>query len=333
MMLCVECGKREAKYDNLCEVCFLKKVRFTYLPPYMSITQCPHCGAIKFKGDWKRMSREDMFRELILRNVEFLHHYDSFTLEIEERESRGGAALHTIFKVRYKDLEVKEEHFSTVSINYESCTRCNRYFGNYFEAILQLRGMREGEEEMVKEFAYSRIEHYSQKNEKLFLTKEERRKEGIDLYLSDKREAKKIAKEICEKYGATLKESPQIAGRKDGHDVYRVTYSVRLPEYREGDVVNIDETPYLVEHVSRNMISLLSLKDGRKKRMDVRRHRVGRVVKKEDLEEAIVVYSQGANIQLLDKNYRIIEAKTPFFHHNGDKVKIVRIEGEVFILP
>lgn len=332
-MLCVECGKREAKYDNLCEVCFLKKVKFTYLPSYISITQCPHCGAIKFKGEWKRMSREDMLRELILRNVKFLHHYDSFTLEIEEEESRREATLHVIFNIRYKDLEVKEEHFSNVKINYESCTRCNRYFGNYFEAILQLRGMREGEEEIVKEFAYSRIEHYSQKNENLFLTKEERRKEGIDLYLSDKREAKKIAKEICEKYGATLKESPQIVGRKDGQDVYRVTYSVRLPEYREGDVVNVDEIPYLVEHVSRNMISLLSLKDGKRKRMDVRRHRVGRVVKKEDLEEAIVVYSEGMNIQLMDKDYRIIETKTPFFHRNGDKVRIVRIGGEVFILP
>ncbi len=332
-MLCVECGKREAKYDNLCEVCFLKKVRFTHLPPHLSVTQCPHCGAVKFRGEWKRLDRDEMLRELIRRNVELLHEYDSFDFEIESRDNDGELELHVIFEIRYRDLKVKEEHFLTVGINYESCTRCNRYFGNYFEAILQLRGMREGEEEMIKEFAYSRIEHYARKNENLFLTKEERRREGIDLYLSDKREAKKIAREICDKYGAALKESPQIAGRKDGHDVYRVTYSVRLPDYRVGDVVAVEGSVYLVEQVTRTMVSLLSLRDGRKKTVDTRRHKVERLLKRSELEDAIVIYSRDWEIQLMDREYRTIEAKTPFPHHSGEKIKIARVNGEVFVLP
>ncbi len=333
-MLCVECGKREAKYDNLCEVCFLKKVKFTQLPPHLSVTQCPHCGAIKFKGEWLRMDREDMLHQLVMRNVDILHEYDSIDVKIdaEELDTRE-IKLHVVFSIRYRDLQIKEEHFSTVTINYESCTRCNRYFGNYFEAILQLRGMREGEEEMVKEFAYSRIEHYSLKNKNLFLTKEEKKKEGVDLYLSDKREAKKIAREICDKYGATLKESPQLAGRKDGHDVYRVTYSVRLPEYRVGDIVRVEDGIYLVERVSKTMVSLLSLRDARKKTVDTKKHKVIPVLRNDGLEEALVIYSQGDNVQIMDENYRTLEVKTPFPHSNGEKVKIARVEGEVFILP
>jgi len=332
-MLCVECGKREAKYDNLCEECFLKKVKFTHLPRHMEITQCPHCGAVKFRGEWKRLDRKEMFHELVMRNLTVLHEYDAIDVDIKEREERGVIHLDVKFHIRFKDLKIIEEHFCEVTINYESCTRCNRYFGNYFEAILQLRGMREGEREKVREFAYSRIEYYAEKNENLFVTKEEEKKEGVDLYLSDKREAKKVARDICDRYGASLKESPQLAGRKDGHDVYRVTYAVRLPDYRSGDVVQIDNIFYLVEKVSRSMLFLLSLKDGRRKHVDTKRHKIERIIPQNELEEAMVIYSHSDYLQLMDKDYNILEVKSPFKHPNGSKIKIARINGEVLVLP
>jgi nonsense-mediated mRNA decay protein 3 len=248
-MLCLECGKREAKYEGLCEVCFLKKVKFTKLPPHMEIVRCPHCGAVKFKGEWKRLDEDEIIKELIERNFEVLHDYDSINFEFETSQYEGDLNLHVVFHINYKDLKVDEEHYSIDHIKYESCPRCNRFFGNYLEAILQIRGLREGELQGVINYAHERLEHYAQKNEDLFITKEEEKHGGWDIYISDKKEAKKVAEELCRRYGATLKESPHIVGRKDGKDVYRMTYSVRLPDYRVGDVVEIEKSENYAEFI------------------------------------------------------------------------------------
>ena len=332
-MLCVECGKKEAKYENLCEDCFLEKVRFTSLPQHIEITVCPHCGAVKFKGEWLRMEERDALVEAVRRNIEVLHDNDAMDISLDYRYTQREYELNIVIRVRYSDFSVEEYHHSVVHLNYESCTRCNRYFGNYFEAIIQIRGAREGEIGELVNYAKSRIEHYSRKNENLFLTKEERRREGWDLYISDKREARKIAREMCEKYGAMLKESPQIAGRKDGNDIYRVTYSVRLPEYRVGDILKVENEYYLLLEILGNYLKLRSLKDGRYKRVDIRKHRVSTVVKNKELEDAMIVYSSGLEAQIMDSHYLTFDVKLPYPVSAGERVKIARIGEDIYVVP
>jgi nonsense-mediated mRNA decay protein 3 len=332
-MLCVECGKREAKYENLCEECFLKKVKFTDLPKHMEVVICPHCGAVKFRGEWRRLNREEMLRELIERNLDTLHEYDSLAVEFSEREGNKNLEVDVRIHIKYRDLKIIEEHYSEVSIKYESCPRCNRYFGNYFEAILQIRGVREGELEEIVNFAHSRLDYYAQKNENLFITKEEGKHEGWDIYISDKKEAKKVADEISKRYGATVKASPHIVGRKDGRDVYRMTYSVRLPEYREGDIVEVEGDYYVIRHVSGTYLKLRSLREDREKNVDVKRHRVRVIRRGDDLEEAMVIYPRDDEVQIMDGDYKTLDAKTTTTLKSGDKVKIVRINGVVYVVP
>ncbi len=331
-MLCIECGKREAKYEGLCEECFLKKVKFTDLPGHMEIVRCPHCGAVKFKGEWKRMEEDDIIRELIERNMDVLHDCDSIHFDFNVREENDGKLVDVLFHIKYEDLEVDEEHVSEVVVKYESCPRCNRYFGNYFEAILQIRGLRDGELHDIVNFAHERLAFYAQKNENLFITKEEGKHGGWDIYISDKREAKKVADEMCRKYGATLKSSPHIVGRKDGKDVYRMTYSVRLPEYREGDVVEMQSKYYLVEHVSGHYVKMISLDDGKEKSVDVRKHEIRVIKKRDELEEAMVIFSQGNEVQVMDGDYRTLEAISYRKHRAGERVKIIRTENMVYVI-
>ncbi|AGB05329.1 NMD protein affecting ribosome stability and mRNA decay [Aciduliprofundum sp. MAR08-339] len=331
-MLCIECGKREAKYEGLCEECFLKKVKFTDLPGHMEIVRCPHCGAVKFKGEWRRMEEDDIIRELIERNMDVLHDCDSIHFDFNVREENDGKLVDVLFHIKYEDLEVDEEHVSEVLVKYESCPRCNRYFGNYFEAILQIRGLRDGELHDIVNFAHERLAFYAQKNENLFITKEEGKHGGWDIYISDKREAKKVADEMCRKYGATLKSSPHIVGRKDGKDVYRMTYSVRLPEYREGDVVEMQSKYYLVEHVSSHYVKMISLDDGKEKSVDVRKHEIRVIKKRDELEEAMVIFSQGNEVQVMDGDYRTLEAISYRKHRSGERVKIIRTENMVYVI-
>ncbi len=332
-MLCIECGKREAKYDGLCEECFLKKVRFIDLPTHLDIVICPHCGAIKMGGVWKNLEMDKAIKGILMKNIKFLHDYDDYNLEMKYTKKDGEFDVEVHFKIRYKDLKVLETKTINFTVKHESCPKCNRYFGNYFEAIIQLRGMEENEIEEIREFLHRRMEHYSKRNSNLFINREEEKKEGWNFYISDKKEAKKIAKDICNRYGGTLKESPQIAGRKDGRDVYRVTYSVRLPEYREGDIVSIEENYYLIHEISGSFIKGISLRTGKWKMFDSKKHRVELVKKKENLKSAQVIYARDNEIQIMDEEYKMEDIKTPFSVRNGDKIKIVKINGTIYIVP
>ncbi len=332
-MLCVECGKREAKYEGLCEECFLKKVKFVDIPQHMEVVRCPHCGAVRFKGEWKRLEEDEIIRELINRNLLVLHDYDALSYNFDMIEEDGEFQLTVHFHIRYVDMKVEEEIYSRVNVKYESCPRCNRFFGNYFEAILQIRGLRDGELQDVVSYAHERIAFYAEKNENLFVTKEGEKHGGWDIYISDKREAKKVADEMARKYGATVKASPHIVGRKDGRDVYRVTYSVRLPDYRQGDVVEVEGRYYGVSHISGHFLKLVSLDNGSEKTVDVRRHSVKVVGRRDELEDAMVVFFQGDEVQLMDENYSTLVAKTWKAYTSGEKVKIIRIEGTVYVVP
>ncbi len=332
-MLCLECGKREAKYEGLCEECFLKKVKFTQIPQYLELVMCPHCHAIKLGAHWEHMPVEEALKKIIEKNISLEHDCDSYSFSLKHGEIDGGFEGDVFVKIKYEDLTVEEFHKVVFNLKYESCPRCNRFFGNYFEAIIQLRSMRENELEEILNFTYEKIEQYSKKNENLFLTKEVKKKGGWDLYISDKKEAKKIARDICHKYGASMKESPKIAGRKDGKDIYRVTYAVRFPSYRVGDIVEIEGNYYVVDEINDSFIYTRDLKQGKKKSIDSKRHRIEMVEKRENLEKALIIYSRGRDVQLLDKYNRVIDIHTETPVKDGETVNIVRIEENVYIVP
>jgi len=57
----------------------------------------------------------------------------------------------------------------------------------------------------------------------------ESRPEGWDYFLVDTLAARALARLARQRLGASIKESATLVGRKDGVDVYRVTFCVRLP--------------------------------------------------------------------------------------------------------
>ncbi len=332
-MLCLECGKREAKYEGLCEECFLKKTKFTSLPEHLTIIMCPHCHAIKLGGSWGDIGIDKAIEETVKKNLKILHELNSYELKIrhdeEGKEFRGEVEVN----IKYKDLRTIEIHPVVFTIKYQSCPRCDRYFGNYFEAILQIRNLRDYEDGEILEFVHRRVEYYKERNRNLFLTREERKKEGWDFYLSDKREAKKIAREMIQRYGAALKESPQIAGRKDGRDVYRVTYSLRFPDYRKGDVVKFDNSYGTVEDIRGALLKVKDIGDYREKLVDAKRHRIALAFKMEELKKGVVVYSRENYVQLLGENNRIMETNAPKEIKNGSEIRYFEVDGGIYVVP
>ena len=204
-----------------------------------------------------------------------------------------------------------------IKVEGESCTICSRYYGNYFEAIVQIRGARNrAEEEKVKERFYDVASEIN--DPALFVNKEEDVRGGIDIYVSSKHHAKQIVNKLAEEFGAAVKESPQIAGRRDGQDLYRVTYSLRLPPYRKGDLVKISGKYYVIRDITNKGFSAMDIENGR---VTIFKHRMYEEKKgivvcfSKEIRKIQVVYDDGNTLQILNPTtYEVIEISKPVWY-------------------
>ncbi len=90
---------------------------------------------------------------------------------------------------------------------------------------------------------------YSALGESDFITKEIAMKEGLDLYVSSMECGRRISRGVVERLGGSFSESSKLYGRKDGRDIYRVSFSVRLPGFKVGTVLEMGDKVISVERL------------------------------------------------------------------------------------
>jgi nonsense-mediated mRNA decay protein 3 len=137
-------------------------------------------------------------------------------------------------------------------------------------------------------------------------------------------------------YGAELKESSTLVGRKDdGSDMYRVTYLVRLPVYKQGDVVLQNDVPHHIVTLSKNGIKLLNLRDFRIQTVKPADMRALKVIRKrEEVQDAVVVNAGEGEAQVLHPgNFRTVDIRLPPGFQAGETVRVVEHEGEILLIP
>src|SRR5437764_1378476 len=76
-----------------------------------------------------------------------------------------------------------------------------------------------------------------------FVLRDEDVETGLDVYMGTTNSGRMLAKAIANEYGGRIAEHHKIVGQKDGLDLVRMTFAVRLPEYRAGDIVVLDHGP------------------------------------------------------------------------------------------
>ena len=93
----------------------------------------------------------------------------------------------------------------------------------YYEAIIQLRPA----DEKVVAFVRGQLEERG-----AFISKEEKLKTGIDLYVSDQRFARALSKKLKKKFGGEVKLTRKLhtISKSSGKPLYRVTVLFRLKD-------------------------------------------------------------------------------------------------------
>jgi nonsense-mediated mRNA decay protein 3 len=202
--------------------------------------------------------------------------------------------------------------------------------GGYFEAILQVRkdnvDMTKSEIELSDEVVYKRASEYGGG----YVSKKEMKHGGVDYYISDKKMAASAAKFLSEIFRGETSVSPSLTGMKDGREVYRNTYLVRIPEYSKNRYVEIDGRVYRVFDMGKK-IGVRDMVNGGKKYFYRDEMSKARVLDVDEME-AIVVSKEEGEVQILDpESYRTVVISKPEGVEIGDSVRIIKWKGKIYL--
>jgi|Deesub1362A_J573_1020465.scaffolds.fasta_scaffold00125_58 nonsense-mediated mRNA decay protein 3 len=324
MRKCAICGE-ETEYE-ICSKCYLERNELFEFRPYIEIRKCSKCGRF-FSGKWCEKDIYDAVMDEIMKNFTCDEEFEIKNFEIKEMgENTGILSFDGSFRGEKISFEVPFE----LRIDYEVCERCSRISGGYYESIIQLRAEnRELESEEIQ-IATTIIQNSIEKekdNPKAFVSKVVQRKEGIDYYIGDRNLGKKLIRKIEERLGGRIKESKKISGRIDGRDIFRTTYSIKLPEYRMGDVVR-DEGRVLIvtNHINKKAV------DATGKSFKLKDPELA--IKREDIQKTVVVNKDEDVVEVLrPRDQKVVRTKRLTEFNVGDEVLYFEVDGEIYVFP
>jgi nonsense-mediated mRNA decay protein 3 len=340
-MFCVRCGKEGSTYESLCVECFLANNRFTKVPDHVDLVQCYHCKEFLLRGRWQKVTLDEAIRDAARDSLEIKRGAE-VTRVRQEVHAADDYNFHVTMHValEYSDLRMEEENKTIVRLKNGVCPRCSKIMGSYYESIIQIRGrerkLTDAQKERLVYSIQDKVQEAQDENREMFISKLEEVPGGFDAYLSSISLGKSIAHELADKYGAEVKESSTLVTQKEGRDVYRVTFLVRLPSYLKGEVILHKGRPHLVTSITSSKTKLINLKTHEplmENNMDLREVRM--IGKKEDILEAVVLSESAKEIQVMHpRTYATVELrKPPGFKVEGETVRVLLFEDEIYLVP
>ncbi len=343
-MFCVECGKEPEKlYDSLCEECYGKRLQAD-IDEHLDIDVCTSCWAVRQGHTWKeRPDMNSIMLERIDRAISISPEVSrySFRVYFIEEDPRNYLARIKVELIS-NDIKVERDISTRIIFKKVQCKTCSRIHGNYYEAILQVRPrsreMRADQKALVKEMVKREVEERRGGERNIFITSSEEIHGGLDFYLSDNGVAKKLSKEISNVFGGKVISSSSLAGRKDGRNIYKMTYSVRLPPYERGDFLYLENELYRVIEIgtSSGHVTLTHVETGRRISMERRELEDVDVLGSDELiKEAVKVSENDKEMKILDPDtYQTVTLLKPEgFISGGDYVKVVKTPDRLLLLP
>lgn len=237
---CVLCGRTDvALVDGLCPDCFAKRSPLVWVEGHPTVIICPTCGARKVGQHWERagasptlLGSDDLTPLLSI-------HPEVALRRIRWTETIGDPAQRTFqgeADLRFRGTERTVGVELPVRVHGNTCPECSRRSGHFYTALIQVRGTSErlrGPPRALRdrlERAFESVMGDAKAEWRRAFSWREERPEGWDYYLTDTLAARSVARLAKNRLGAELKESATLWGRRNGRDVYRVTFCLRVPE-------------------------------------------------------------------------------------------------------
>jgi len=319
-MFCVECGKEiEEDFDGMCIECYIKSRKFFEIPEIVEVTICKNCGSYRLDNRWMEGEPGELLKNFLEGNIRH-REIKNFEVQIDGNE--------VICRGEFHGSPVVEKGLVDIKTRYGICEKCSRMKGGYFEAILQVR--KDGMDMTDEEIKLSDDVVYKKAGNEGYIAKRERKHGGIDYYIGDKKMAAAAAKILNSIFHGETSISPSLVGMKDGREMYRNTYVVRIPEYVKGGYVEIDGRVFRVFNMGKR-IGVRDIETGEKKYFSRNEMSKVKIIDAEEME-AIVLSSKEKEVQILDpESYKSVVLSKPEEMVVGEKIKIIKWKGRTYL--
>ncbi|MEA1984819.1 MAG: 60S ribosomal export protein NMD3 [Euryarchaeota archaeon] len=343
-IICPKCGKDTEKlYGNVCKDCYLKQLTLLELPLVLHVKICATCGAHFDRGKWKDTNDiEDVIIEKV--NDELLVHEDAEDIDLYIDPIKKTPYLYNarveIYATVYGD-PVHEEVTTEVRLDREACDICSRVAGGYFEAIVQIRGTGRtptaDEKKKCMHITNEVLTQMEKKGDRLaFISHTIDFKDGIDLYIGSANAGRHLCKTIKTEIGGSFTESPSLFGQKDGKEIYRITFAMRLPQYSPGEIIYTGGRAIEVNTCGKKIkgIDLVTGSRFLARSDDIEdAERLGMV---HDASMAVLVAVEEDTIMVLHPStYQTVTIQRPLFLDSeaGEEIPVLATEHGLIVIP
>lgn len=336
---CIKCGLRPAVSGGLCYECLSESIHVR-LKDELSLKECRKCGSVQVGKYWHdSLSPASLETEvkghlqltaprLRLRSVEVT------SFNMQDRTLSGSVTLEDA-----QGETISKEFVFPLEVHHQSCPRCNRISGSSFEAIVQVRSMLDAPS---KEFdsITNKIRDYAESIEDgkggNYILKEKKVRGGLDIYLGGKAIAEKIVHMAPTVAVCSIQRTKKLFSRKDGQDLFRYTYLVRIMDVPRGNGIYVNEREYIVTEASSSVVKLLDpvaqrVVDFAEKDFFRRRLKVSQ--NQGTYEEVKIVQCVPGGFTIAGQDGNEVSITAPMDCKEGDKVKLFKYRGKFYYLP
>lgn len=340
-MFCVECGREEELIGSVCKECFSKKHVIASLPDHVDLTLCAHCSSMETDKGWKDVgSMREAVEESVRSSIALLKgaKIADMRVQLSQKDERNLQADVSLL-VSAHDVEFERRLSTIVRVKRGSCNECSKQQGQYYEAILQVRGtgrgLSERAEDDVQRLVRERVASMRKNSREIFISKVARVKGGLDFYFSTIPAARTIARELESSMCAEYKESSSLWGKRDGKEIYRMTFLVRFLAFSKGDVIEHDSRLCLVTSMAKGMLHAIDISSGEVVSFHLQEpDECALALPRSRILKAVIVSESKDELQVLDpETMRTLDVRKPNgFSRKGEQIRLVKTKAGAFVL-
>jgi nonsense-mediated mRNA decay protein 3 len=341
LQTCVECGDEVPQLiGGSCPPCFVKKTPLLDAPLVLDVELCAHCDARHVGNHWVDPDEGEpleWIRESAVRGALKVHvNVASPNVVLDEaaqddKNFRSKASL----TGNVEGVPIQFEREIIVRMRRSVCDRCSRMFGGYYAAVIQLRAtdraVTDHEIKRAHRIVGDELDRQrASGNRESFLTKSGPVPGGFDYYLGDIEGTRGVARLLCDKLGAVYEEHAKLSGRKEGEDIYRVTFLVRIRLFAPGDFGMVGDEVVQFQSVARGRAFVVRLSDRGTDKVD--EADLKRLGGPEILLEAVVVSKHAGHVQLLDPvSFKTVDVTLPPNAEVGETAWVLRHDERLYL--
>ena len=218
---CPKCGKEtDELYGGVCLECFLNDMKVDWLPEYLVVDVCKHCGYY-YHGKERFKNVQTLLRKR-LKNLFKKHKASILSLKVLKSKLRLELTLEKsgIEKRIVKKLPLK--------FHYITCPYCMMKRSGYHNAVLQVTLPSHVSKEDIISLVEEEVKRLNKRDPMAFVSGIEEKGKSIIFKIGNKSTALKLMREIKRRYGGKVKYSRKIVTKKEGKNLFRLTVSIKI---------------------------------------------------------------------------------------------------------